>query len=70
MQLPNAQVGHGDGRRKNSKTGEHGSYYTAQVGTTQLRLALHSSGWHYTAQVGPEDREERRGKNGLDMILI
>ena len=40
------------------------------VATTQLRLALHSSGWHYTAQVGPEDREERRGKNGLDMILI
>ena len=27
-----AQVGHGDGRRKNSKTGEEGSYHTAQVG--------------------------------------
>ena len=29
MQLPN---GHGGGRRKNSKTGEDGSYHTAQVG--------------------------------------
>ena len=27
-----AQVGHGDGRRKKSKTGEDGSYNTAQVG--------------------------------------
>ena len=27
-----AQVGHGDGRRKKSKTGENGSYHTAQVG--------------------------------------
>ena len=27
-----AQVGHGDGRRKKSKTGEDGSYHTAQVG--------------------------------------
>ena len=35
MQLPSyqtAQVGHGDGRRKKSKTGEVGSYHTAQVG--------------------------------------
>ena len=28
-----AQVGHGDGRRKKSKTGEDGSYHTAQVGS-------------------------------------
>ena len=27
-----AQVGHGDGRRKKSKTGEDGSYHTALVG--------------------------------------
>ena len=27
-----AQVDHGDGRRKKSKTGEDGSYHTAQVG--------------------------------------
>ena len=27
-----AQVGHGDGRRKNSKTGKDGSYHTAHVG--------------------------------------
>ena len=27
-----AQVGHGDGQRKKSKTGEDGSYHTAQVG--------------------------------------
>ena len=27
-----AQVGHGDGRRKKSKTGDDGSYHTAQVG--------------------------------------
>ena len=27
-----AQVGHGDGRRKKSKTGEDCSYHTAQVG--------------------------------------
>ena len=26
------QFGHGDGRRKKSKTGEDGSYHTAQVG--------------------------------------
>ena len=26
------QVGHGDGRRKKSKTGEDGSHHTAQVG--------------------------------------
>ena len=27
-----APVSHGDGRRKRSKTGEDGSYHTAQVG--------------------------------------
>ena len=27
-----AQVGHGEGKRKKSKTGEDGSYHTAQVG--------------------------------------
>ena len=27
-----AQVGHGDGRRKKSKSGEDGCYHTAQVG--------------------------------------
>ena len=32
IQLPNNQVGHGDGRRKKCKTGEDGSYHTAQVG--------------------------------------
>ena len=32
MQLPTAQVSHGDRRRKKSKTGEDGSYHTAQVG--------------------------------------
>ena len=67
------QVGHGDGRRKKSKTGECCSYQTAQfghvdgrrkkarlekmVGTTQLRLAF-------------ETEEERRAKNGLDLIWI
>ena len=34
--------------KKNSKSGEDGSYHTALVGTG--------------------DREERRAKNGLDMI--
>ena len=68
-----AQVGHLDGRRKKSKTGVDGSYQTAQVGhgdgrkkkarlekmvaTTQLRLAL-------------ETEEERRAKNGLNLIWI
>ena len=32
MQYQTAQVGHGDGRRKLSKTGEDGRYHTAQVG--------------------------------------
>ena len=32
MQLPTAQVGHGDTRRKKSKSGEDGNYHTAQVG--------------------------------------
>ena len=32
MQLPNTQVGHGDGQRQNRKTVEDGSYHTAQVG--------------------------------------
>ena len=32
MQPPNGSVGHGYGRRKKSKTGEDGSYHTAQVG--------------------------------------
>ena len=32
MQLPNGQVGHGDRRRMKCKTGEDGSYHTAQVG--------------------------------------
>ena len=32
MQLPNGSFGHGDGRRKKSKTGEYGSYQAAQVG--------------------------------------
>ena len=45
-----AQVGHGEGRRKKSKTGEDDSYHTAQV-------AL-------------ETEEERRAKNGLDMIWL
>ena len=27
-----AQVGHGDGRKRRSKTGEDGSYHTAQIG--------------------------------------
>ena len=27
-----AQVGHGDGRRKKSKTGQDGSYHTSQIG--------------------------------------
>ena len=33
MQLPNqtAQVGHGDGRTKKSKTGEDGSYHIALI---------------------------------------
>ena len=68
-----AQFGHVDGRRKKSKTREDGSYQTAQVGhgdgrkriarlekmvaTIQLRLAL-------------ETEEERRAKNGLDLIWI
>ena len=68
-----AQFGHVDGRRKKRKTGEDGSYQTAQVGhgdgrkkksktekmvaTTQLRLAL-------------ETEEERRAKNGSDLIWI
>ena len=33
LQLPNGQVGHGDGRRKKIKTGE-------DVATTQLMLAM------------------------------
>ena len=32
MQLLNGSVGHGDGRRQKSKTGEDGSNHTAQVG--------------------------------------
>ena len=32
MVATNAQVGHGEGRKKKSKTGEDGSYYTAQIG--------------------------------------
>ena len=32
MQLQMAQFGHGDGRRKKSKTGEDSSYHTAQDG--------------------------------------
>ena len=68
-----AQFGHGDGRRKKSKIGEDCSYQMAQVGhgdgrrknsktgedgsTTQLKLAL-------------ETEDERRAKNGLDMIRI
>ena len=30
------QVGHGDGQRKNSKTGEDGSYRTAQARSKQF----------------------------------
>ena len=32
MQLSKVPVGHGDGRRKKSKTGEDGSNHTAEVG--------------------------------------
>ena len=32
-----AQIGHVDGRRKKSKTGEDGSYHTAQVGPGDRR---------------------------------
>ena len=68
LQLPNgSQFGYVDGRRKKSKTGEDGSYQTAQameteenrkarlekiVANTQLRLAF-------------ETEEEGRAKNGL-----
>ena len=33
------QFGHGDGRRKKSKTGEDGSYNTAQVGPGDRKKA-------------------------------
>ena len=39
-----AQVGHGDRLRRNSKTGEEGSYHTAQVGTGD-RLRKKSKKW-------------------------
>ena len=72
IHLPNCSIGRVNGQRKISKTGEYGLYQTAQVGqvngqkkeaklqkmvaTTQFRLAL-------------ETEEERRAKNGLDLIL-
>ena len=45
-----AQAGHGDGRRKKSKTGEDSSYRAAQVKKTG------EDGSYHTAQVGPGDR--------------
>ena len=37
MVATNAQVGHGDRRKKKSKTGEDGSYHTAQIGLGDRR---------------------------------
>ena len=40
----NAQVGHGDGRKKKSKTGEDGSYDTAQIGLGDRRRKKSKNG--------------------------
>ena len=37
MVTTNAQVGHGEGQKKKSKTGEDGSYHTAQIGLGDRR---------------------------------
>ena len=54
------------GRRKKSKTGEDGSYQTAQVGHGDGRRKKSKTGEdgsYHTARVGLETEEERRAKN-------
>ena len=52
------QVGHGDGRRKKSKTGEDGSYQTAlemdEARKARLEKMVH------TAHFGPGDRGRKK----------
>ena len=57
-----AQVGHGDGRRKNSKTGEDGGYHTAQVGleTEEERRA----------EAKPQENAEARAKMPVGVTTI
>ena len=50
-----ARVGHGDGRRKKSKTGEDGSYHKSQIGPGE-------DGSYHKSQVGVETKEERGAK--------
>ena len=50
-----AQFGHGDGRRKKSKTGDDGSYHTAHVGPGDR---------------GRKKRKKKRNGFDLDLICI
>ena len=56
-----------------SKTGEDGSYQTAQVGHRDGRRKKSKTGEdgsYRTAQVGPGDTGRKRSKNGLNMTWI
>ena len=70
-----AQFGHGDGQSKKSKTGEDGSYQTAQVdhgdGRRKKRKTGEDGSYH-TAQVSPGDRGRKKSKKwiGFDLDLI
>ena len=57
MQLHTAQVGHGDGRRKKSKTGEDGNYRAAQVGHGE-------DGSYRATQVGHGDGRRKKARLG------
>ena len=58
MHLLMAQFGYGDGGRKKIKTGEGGIYQMAQVGSGDGRRKKSKT------------EEERRAKNGFDLIWI
>ena len=59
-----AQFGHGDGRRKKSKTGEDGRNQTVQAGheNGQRKKARLEKLVATTAQVGPGDRGRKKIK--------
>ena len=68
-----AQFGHGDGRRKKSKTGEDGSYCTKwfrQAMGRRKKSKTGEYGSYHTAQVGPGDRGRKKIKKGMDLIWI
>ena len=65
------QVGHGDGRKKKSKTGEDGSYQTAGHGDGRRKKSkTEENGSYHAAQVGPGDRGRKKSTEDTMIPLL